>query len=118
MLLKWPLAGCKEAPSRGWTQPCQREHDGFSVHQQETHLESIFLHAAWSGISRGIKAFSRLALELVFRTSPSTQRGDCSAWSESESFRRRRRSVQPCELFISPETRCAEGVGGAYESQR
>lgn len=42
-----------------------------------------FLHAAWKGIPRGIKAFSLLALELVFKTSPSIHIGDCSAWNES-----------------------------------
>lgn len=75
MLLKQPLAGCEVAPSRGWMQPCQREQDGFSVHQQETDLEGDFLHAARRGIPRGIKAFSLLALALVFRTSPSIQVG-------------------------------------------
>ena len=83
MLLKWPLAGCKVAPSWGWTQPCQREQDEFSVHQQETHLEGDFLYAAQRGIPRAIKAFSLVALEPVFRTSPSVQIGGCSAWSES-----------------------------------
>lgn len=41
-----------------------------------------FIYVAWRGISRGIKAFSLLTLELVFRTSPSIQIGDSSAWSD------------------------------------
>lgn len=44
MLLKQPLAGCKVAASREWTQPCQHEQDGFSVHQQETDLEGDFFY--------------------------------------------------------------------------
>jgi len=83
MLLRRPLAGCKAAPSRGWTRLCQHEQDGFSVLQQEADLEGDFLHAARRGISKGIKVFLLLAPELVFRTSPSIQIGDCSAWSES-----------------------------------